>query len=103
MMEEEIPFLMISNVGFAKSCFIKSIQQSREKNFDEAQKLIEEGEGYFLEGHHVHTDLIQQEASTGDTNISLLLVHAEDQMTSAEVFRILSKEFLELYKERDQK
>lgn len=97
---EESTFQMISNLGFAKSCFIKAIQQAREEQFEISNDLIKEGEEYFLEGHHVHADLIQKEAANGDTDISLLLIHAEDQLTSAEIFRILSKEFLELYQDR---
>ena len=33
----------------------------------------------------------------------MLLMHAEDQLMSAESFRILAEEFIELYKRMDEK
>ena len=51
------------------------------------------------EGHHSHAKLIQQEAGGEATQMTLLLTHAEDQLMSAEAFKILSQEFMDLYKE----
>jgi PTS system cellobiose-specific IIA component len=42
--------------------------------------------------------LIQNEASGKKNEMSLLLVHAEDQLMSAEGFKILALEFIEIYK-----
>lgn len=95
---ELICFQIISNVGGARSCFIEAIQQAKAGEFDEAQKTMEEGEKFFTEGHHAHAQLIQQEASGEMKEISLLLIHAEDQMMSAEAFKILANEFIDVYK-----
>ncbi len=90
---------MISAAGAAKSKYIEAISEAREKNYEEANKLIEEGNDYFGEAHEVHSKLLTAEASSGESDVSLLLLHAEDQMMSAEVFRTLTIEFGMLYKE----
>ncbi len=95
---ELICFEIISAVGTAKSLFIESIQESKAGNYDRAAELIEEGGQVFVQGHHAHAKLVQQEAGGESVNISLLLVHAEDQLMSAETFKILAYEFIDLYK-----
>lgn len=48
--------------------------------------------------HGPHTDLVQKEAAGEDAKMSLILAHAEDQMMSTEVFKVLAEEMIELYK-----
>lgn len=95
---ELISFQIISAVGTARSLYIEAIQEAKKKNFDKAYQLIEEGEQAFKEAHHAHGDLIQKEATGEKTQIDLLLMHAEDQLMSADGFRIISEEFIEVYK-----
>ena len=99
MMEgiEQICFQIISTVGTARSCYIEAIQMAKEGNFEEAMTRIKEGESFFKEGHHAHGQLIQKEASGEPIHFSLILMHAEDQLMSAENFRIIAEEFIELY------
>ena len=94
---EMIYFEMISGVGTARSMFIEAIQHAKAGNFDTAKASIEEGNNFFIEGHKAHAKLIQKEASGEPLAFSLLLVHAEDQFMSAETFKIISEEFIDLY------
>lgn len=91
-------FQIISAVGMARSLFIEAIKEAKKENFDEAIKKIKEGEEYFVKGHSTHSTLIQQEANKNSVVINLLLVHAEDQLMSAESFKILADEFIDVYK-----
>ena len=85
-------------VGSARSNYIEAIQKAKEGDFTGAEALIKEGAEFFQEGHHAHADLIQKEAGGEKTEISLLLMHAEDQLMSAEAFGILATEFVDLYR-----
>lgn len=95
---ELISFQIISAVGTARSMYIEAIQAAKAGNFEEAAKLMEEGQQVFLEGHHAHAGLIQKEAAGEKTEFALLLMHAEDQLMSAEAFGILAQEFIDVYK-----
>ena len=95
---ELICFQIISTVGNARSLYIEAIQAAKAGDFEKAEELIKEGEASFTEGHAAHGKLIQQEAS-GEATTMTLLTHAEDQLMSAEAFGILSREFVDLYKE----
>lgn len=100
MMEgiELISFQIISAVGTARSMYIEAIQLAKAGDFEGAEKLMEEGQQVFVQGHHAHAELIQKEASGEKTEFALLLMHAEDQLMSAEAFGILAQEFIDIYK-----
>lgn len=91
-------FEMISAVGSARSSYIEAIHAAKVGDYDKANQLIEEGNDSFLEGHKVHLQLIQNEASGKKNEMSLLLVHSEDQLMSAEGFKILALELIDIYK-----
>lgn len=96
---ELICFKMISSVGTAKSMYVEAINTARKGDFEKAASLIEEGKNIYAEGHHAHAELIQKVASGEKIEFNLILLHAEDQMMSAETIKIMAEEFIELYKE----
>ena len=89
-------FKIISSVGMAKSSYIEAMNAAEKGNFDLADEKIKEGEKFFSEGHEAHSGLIQQESSGDDIKLSLLLMHAEDQLMSAETIKIMAKEVIKL-------
>lgn len=92
-----ISFQIISTMGTARSLYIEAIESAKKGNFEEAKRKITEGQSIFVEGHKIHAQLIQQEANHESIQINMLLIHAEDQLMSAEAFGILSIEFVDLY------
>lgn len=95
---ELICFEIISAVGTARSLYIEAIQEAKKGEFDKAEELIKQGSETFTAGHHAHAQLIQQEAAGNPTAPTLLLLHAEDQLMSAEGFKIIANEFIDAYK-----
>lgn len=95
---ELICFQLITAAGGAKSNYIEAIQKAKEGLYEEAAKLIEEGDAMMKQGHEPHTDLVQKEAAGESVQMGLILTHAEDQMMSAEVFKVMAEEMIELYK-----
>ncbi|MDD3362803.1 MAG: PTS lactose/cellobiose transporter subunit IIA [Hespellia sp.] len=95
---ELICFQLITAAGTAKSNYIGAIQCAKEGNYEEAENLIAEGDKILSEGHAPHTDMIQKEAAGEPVQMSLILAHAEDQMMSTEVFKVLAEEMIQLYK-----
>lgn len=98
---ELIAFQIISAVGTARSCYIEAIQEAKKGNYESAERLIKDGDEAFVEGHDAHAGLLQKEASGEGGNINLLILHAEDQLMSAEGFKTIALEFIEVYKRFD--
>ena len=93
---ELVCFKMISALGAAKSSFMEAVQEARLGHFEEARRCIEEGDKYHAEGHEAHFGLLQQETSGEPVQLSLLLVHAEDQLMNAEFLKITAEEIIAL-------
>ena len=96
---ELVAFQIISNVGMAKSLAMEAIREARNNNYDEAEKKIEEAKGFLLEGHHAHSGLIHKEANGERLEFSLIIMHAEDQLMSAETIKDIAIELIEMNKE----
>ena len=98
---ELIAFEIISNVGMAKSLAIEALRAVRSDNYAEGEERLAEAAKYLTEGHHAHTSLIQKEAAGEKTEFSLMLMHAEDQMMSAETTITLVRKFLEIIEKKE--
>lgn len=99
----ETCFKIIAEVGMARSNFIDAIEAIKEGNEQESSRLIKEGEEHFNAGHKIHSELIQKEAGGEGVTPNLFLIHAEDILMSAEAFKIISGQFIDLYKTLNNK
>ncbi|MDO5407612.1 MAG: PTS lactose/cellobiose transporter subunit IIA [Eubacteriales bacterium] len=95
---EMICFQIISSVGTARSSYIEAIQKAKAGDFEGAEACIAEGQEQFLKGHEAHFELLTKEAQGIPVGGSLILVHAEDQLMSAEGFKIIAEEMIASYK-----
>lgn len=96
---EMICFQIISCVGTAKSCYVNSIAKAEEGDFEAAEELIKQGDEAYAGGHDVHMQLLTSEANSERKSTPLLLLHAEDQMASAETCKLMAQNFAKLYRE----
>ena len=94
---ELICFKIISAVGTARSMYIEAVALAKQGKVEEARQQIKDGEVIFAGGHTEHAKIITNEASGTKTEINLLLMHAEDQLMSAETLRIIASEFIDVY------
>ena len=94
---EQASFQIIASVGAARSNYVEAIHRAKEGDFDGAEQLIAEGQKLLNAGHDANFSLIQKEAAGEQSEFALILMHAEDQLMSAEAFGILAKEFISVY------
>ncbi|KEU48533.1 PTS lactose/cellobiose transporter subunit IIA [Listeria monocytogenes] len=86
--------------GNAKSDAMLAIDSAKKGDFAQADEQIAQAEQALLEAHHSQTKLIQGEARGEKTEVSLLLVHAQDHLMNAITFKDLAKEIVDLYKNK---
>lgn len=80
---------LICEVGTARSCYVEAIRLAKAGKCQEAEEKIKEGQEHFKQGHKVHSDLLAKNAE-GGLEFSLLVLHAEDLLMSAETLGILA-------------
>ena len=96
---------LIAYAGDARSSYIEAIHLAKKGSFDEAYAKIEEGKdgelpSTFVEGHKIHFELMSNPQDEFDYTSNLLLIHAEDQLASAESFGIMAAELIDIIKEK---
>lgn len=96
-------FQLITHSGDAKSLLFEAIQLAKSGEINSANEKIEAAEGHLAEAHKIQTGLIQSEARGEKTEVSLLLVHAQDHLMNAIMFKDLSKEMIDLHKRLNDK
>ena len=99
---ETVAMTLIGHAGESKSLAYQALYEAKKGNFEEAQSLIEEGQQQRLKGHEIHFELLQKDSSGNKVPFSLLLLHSEDQLMSAEILQVTSEEVLALYQRLDK-
>lgn len=97
---EEVSCQIISAVGTARSMYINAMGLAREGKIAEAKQMVADGEACFVEGHHAHADLLNRQAEGEQIPFSLMLIHCEDQLMSADCFKIMADEIIALYEKQ---
>jgi PTS system cellobiose-specific IIA component len=81
-MEQEI-FEIISHGGDARGYAYEALREAKEKNLDKAKELLDKAQDELDLAHNTQTKLIQAELNGGNLKMSLLMVHAQDQLMTA--------------------
>lgn len=92
---DELCMQLVAYAGAAKSTYIEALRAARKGSRDQAQALIGTGDKNYKKACSAHLELLARFAqAASDVKVDLLLLHAEDQLSSAETFRVLALEFL---------
>ncbi len=62
-----------------------------------AEEKLQEAARELTEAHHYQTELIQNEAGGEKTDMTLLMVHAQDHLMNAMTVKDLAAELVEIY------
>jgi len=91
--------MVIAYAGDSKSASMEAIEEARKGNFDIAESLLKKSSEALLKAHEVHTELLVHESREKDMAISMILVHASNHFSIAELTRDMAEQFVKLYKE----
>lgn len=89
---------IITYAGVAKSSYIQAMQLAKKHQFSEADRMLHEGDNVLKQAHKFHMEMLQKEAEENEPQVSMLLLHAEDQFMSCETIKLMVQEFIELFK-----
>ncbi len=99
----EISFNIISYAGDAKAQAMEAIQLVKAGNIEEARQKVEEARKGMVQAHHFQTELVHAEAQGEKTEMSVILVHAQDHLMTSMTFQQLAEEIIEVYARLEQK
>ncbi|MEG0709847.1 MAG: PTS lactose/cellobiose transporter subunit IIA [Longicatena sp.] len=93
----ETAFGLILNAGNSKSKSLMAIEEARDYNFEEAKKLVKEAEADLHIAHQMQTTMIQSEAKGDKSDVNIMMVHAQDHLTTAMIMIDQANEFIHIY------
>ncbi|GLC29687.1 PTS lactose/cellobiose transporter subunit IIA [Clostridium omnivorum] len=96
-MEQEI-FEIISHGGDARGFAYDALKAAREKEIQKAVELLKRAQDELDLAHNTQTKLIQAELNGEDLKMSLLMVHAQDQLMTAIAEKNLIEQMVEMLK-----
>ena len=96
---ETVAMTLIAHAGESKSLAYQALMAAKSGNFEEADDFMKEAGKEMLKAHEIQTDLIVKEAGGEKIDVGLIMVHSQDHLMGAILFKDLVKEFIELYKE----
>ena len=89
---------IIAYSGVAKSKYVESIRCAKKYDFEQALKLISDADEVLKTAHENHMVLLQRESIEQEPQVSMLILHAEDQFMSCEIIKLMALEIIDLYK-----
>lgn len=99
---EHIIMQIIANSGEARSKSLKASRVAHEGDFEQATQFLKEAKDNLTAAHKVQTQLIQAEGRGEKTDISILMIHAQDHLMNALTVRELVVELVEEAKARKE-
>lgn len=94
---EEIIMQLIVNGGEARSHSMEAIRYAKTGDLLNAKRAIGKAEEFLEKAHDIQTNLIQEEAAGNKTEVSLLMVHAQDHLMNAMTVKDLAQELVDIY------
>ena len=82
---------------------MEAMAKARGGEFAQADEHLKAAEECLIKAHAAQTDLIQKEAGGEKTEISLLLIHAQDHLMNAITVKELAYEIIALSKAVSEK
>lgn len=95
---QQIIMKIIVNGGNARSNALLGIKEAKKGDIAKAEELIRLAEEDLSKAHRVQTDLIQAETRGEKSEITLLMVHAQDHLMNAMTVKDLAIELIDVYK-----
>ena len=83
--------------GNSRSESMEAIMEAKKGNIEKAREHLKNASDELTAIHKVQTGLIQNEAAGKRTEISLLMIHAQDHLMNAITFKDMAREFVDLY------
>lgn len=86
---------IIAHAGDSKSFSMEALEHVEENKLDEAKECLENSYKALVRAHEIHTELLIMEAKDpGSFPMTLMLIHASNHLSNAEISREFSERMI---------
>ncbi len=100
---DQYAVMIIANAGDSKSSSLEAIAAARSGDFEKAKNLLKHSSESLSKAHDIHTELLVGQARKKSKSISMILSHASNHYSIADVTRIMAEEIVNIYTELNHK
>jgi len=100
---EDIAMELIVNSGEARGLAFEALKKAKNGEYKEANILLERSEKSSLLAHKAQSKMLHNEANGNKTEISVLLIHAQDHLMTSILAQELIKEIIILHECKQDK
>ncbi len=93
---------IIANSGDSRSFAFQALEEAKQGNFEEADRLMKESAKSGNLAHKAQTDLLIAEANGEKVEINVLLIHSQDHLMTSMLASELIREMIEMYKDKER-
>ncbi len=97
---EKVAVAIIAQAGDSTSYSMEAIKAARDGEYSKANTLLKKSKESLEKAHEVHTKVLVEEARNGIEHLSMLLIHASNHFSMAEMTYEFGKIFIDLYERR---
>lgn len=95
----EIACQIIAFAGDGKSYALEAIADAERNDFESAEENLKHCDESILKAHEIHTSLLVKEAQDpGCITATMMLIHASNHLSNAELSRDFADKLINLYK-----
>jgi PTS system cellobiose-specific IIA component len=94
---EQVAVSIIAHAGDSTSFSMEAINAARDGNSEKAKELLEKSKESLQKAHEVHTQVLVEEARGGIESLSMILIHASNHFSMADMTHEFAKIFIDLY------
>ncbi|MDR6226746.1 PTS lactose/cellobiose transporter subunit IIA [Desmospora profundinema] len=94
---EGIVFELILHGGNGKSLAMEAIAEAKKGKIAAAREKLKQSGEELQKAHRLQANLIQQEAGGSRSEVTLLMIHAQDHLMNAITVKDLAAEMVDLY------
>ena len=92
-----IGFEVVACAGEARSKLMEALEEAEKKNFEQAERLVEEAHTSLMQAHKSQTQMLAAEANGESVEIGFIMVHAQDHLMTTMTLLEVAQEMNYLY------
>lgn len=97
MEETTVAFEMIAYAGDAMNCIMEAMDSFANHQKDQVEQHLKDADQFMQKAHKLQTDLIFKECNGKQSEVNLVMVHAQDHLMNAMLAKQLVVKMMEIF------
>ncbi|MDH6366946.1 MULTISPECIES: PTS lactose/cellobiose transporter subunit IIA [unclassified Breznakia] len=98
-----VGFEIVAYAGDARSSLLELLKEVRKGNFENVDERLQEADENLNLAHQAQTKILAEEAAGQEMELGFIFIHSQDHLMTTILLRDIVTDFIELYKQKEEK